>query len=224
MITIISPMLKLAQVKPWQFSPEEMEELEEITPRKPWEFSPEEAEELEEIVPKEEPEELIFEPVEDEDFIKPKDVIPPRKTITPEEEEEFRIKPSMDYTFLPFAPGPGEGKMPLDPSQFIGSEIPIPKTEEEKANEVLDLREKIFYSLNNGIPMKITYRTLDGKNVTDRIIHPDYVYWAGTNRHILVAWDELKNDWRAFAVDNINEENASLLGRAEWLKTRSQNA
>jgi predicted DNA-binding transcriptional regulator YafY len=44
----------------------------------------------------------------------------------------------------------------------------------------------------------------------DRVVVPDYVYWAGTDRHIMVAWDFNVDDWRAFAVDNI--QAADLVG------------
>lgn len=116
-----------------------------------------------------------------------------------------------DFTFLPFGKGPEA--TPEDPAKMF-EEIYTPETPIEEANRVYQVREKIWRSLNRSIPMKIQYKTLEdemGRTAeTNRVIRPDYVYWAGTNRHILVAWCDMRNDWRAFAVDNII--TAELLG------------
>jgi len=111
-----------------------------------------------------------------------------------------------DFTFLPFGEDKPENVTPEDPSKLF-EEVPTPETPTEEMNRRLSVREKIWRSLNTASPMSIKYQTLAddlGRTaVTNRIVRPDYVYWAGTNRHILVAWCNLRNDWRAFAVDNI---------------------
>lgn len=119
-----------------------------------------------------------------------------------------------DFTFLPFGEEP-EGVVPEDPAKIF-EEVKAPESPLEEMNRRLknDVRAKIWTSLNNTIPLKIVYQTLadDGgsSSRTERVVRPDYVYWAGTNRHILVAWCDLRNDWRAFAVDNI--ATADLIG------------
>lgn len=167
--------------------------------RKPWELSEDEEEYLEPIGEVPPP---FGEPATEEDFRTPRPAAPPEPDEPAGPEPGFEIKPTTDYTFLPFAPTPDD-EIPINPEQFVGEEVEIPTTPIEDANATLDIRGKIFYSLNNSTPMRISYTTIDGGSVTDRTIHPDYVYWAGTNRHILVAWDELRGDWRAFAVNNI---------------------
>ena len=153
---------------------------EPAEPPRPWEFSDEETRGLEPI---------------------------PEPTTEPEPAPPTgEVKPLSTFTFLPFAPTPDADKMPVDPSTLVdvGTEVEIPTTPIEDANQSLNVREMIFYSLNNSTPMRIAYTTLYGGTNIERTIHPDYVYWSGTNRHILVAWDEEQADWRAFSVDNIN--------------------
>ncbi len=201
MIVIRSPKLKkqAQNTRPWEFSPKEMQDLEPINNQAPsWELTPEEEREFDLIGEQAPP---VGQPATKEDFRAPSP--PPPPPVEDIEEPGFEIKPTTDFSFLPFAPTP-DGNIPINPQQFIGEDIEIPTTPIEDANETLGIREKIFYSLNNATPLKISYTTIDGGSTTDRTIHPDYVYWAGTNRHILVAWDKSKNDWRAFAVDNIN--------------------
>lgn len=147
-----------------------------------------------------------FEPATDEDFSEESGWPVPEAGAP----AEYKIKPLTDFTFLPRAPIPEA--MPENPAVLLGDEIPMPVSTLENANQNLSVREMIFYSLNNDTPLRIKYTTLDGMIRSERTIHPDYVYWAGTNRHILVAWDEMNNDWRAFAVDNI--EKALLMGEA----------
>lgn len=116
-----------------------------------------------------------------------------------------------DFTFLPFGKQPEI--QPEDPAKMF-QEIATPETPIEEINRKYNIREKIWRSLNMALPLKIIYETLTDdmgrKARTDRVVRPDYVYWAGTNRHILVAWCDMRNDWRAFAVDNIIK--ADLLG------------
>lgn len=202
MITIKSPQLKTAEVpevkKPWEFDAEDLEDLEELTPA----------------------EEEPFRPVRDDDF---KPVAPPKPPPRPWEfdmdeaadlvplKPDTEGKPYIGYTFLPMAPMPAESKVPVNPSELLGDEVVMPTTPIEDANDELNVPQKIYYSLYNSVPLRITYTTLDGGSMSERTIHPDHVYWAGTNRHILVAWDELRGDWRAFAVNNIDPEKTKLM-------------
>jgi len=118
-----------------------------------------------------------------------------------------------DFTFLPFGQEPEV--IPEDPAKMF-EEVKAPESPIEEMNRRLknDVRAKIWQSLNGAIPLKIVYQTLrddmGGSSTSERVIRPDYVFWAGTNRHILVAWCELRNAWRAFAVDNIAQ--ADLIG------------
>lgn len=123
----------------------------------------------------------------------------------PSDPEE--IKDITDEEFIKIKP---EEETPVDPATLFDEVLP-PDTPMEERNRQFNIREKLWYSLNNRTPMTITYETLPDRMsrtfVSTRMIEPDYVYWAGTNRHILVAWDHLRNDWRAFVVDRIREAN-----------------
>jgi hypothetical protein len=134
--------------------------------------------------------------------------IPPKlPSVTPRGQKGKPYYEMADFTFLPFGKNP-ENTTPQDPSKLF-QEVKAPETQVEELNRRYKnkVREKIWHSLNSSIPLKITYQTLSDEfgrsSTTQRVIRPDYVYWAGTNRHILVAWCDLRNDWRAFAVDNI---------------------
>ncbi len=111
------------------------------------------------------------------------------------------FKQLTDENFLPV----GQQQQPeidLDKSfdEIKGEPDPL-----DEANKKLDVREKIWYSLNNpGVPLRIIYTSL-GNFTTERTVEPDYVYWAGTHRHVLVAWCRMRNDWRAFIVDRITK-------------------
>ena len=174
----------------------------------PGEFTPEEINEQDlDYLGQQTPEGIAVAPDPD-DFVEP--------SLSDIKDSPERIKPATEFTFLPFAPSPETENTPVDPGSLVGDEEDIPKTSIEKANDSLDTREKIFYSLNNGTPLRIQYKTLDGSVTSERTVHPDYVYWAGTNRHILVAWDELRNDWRAFSVDNIQRSKLLQEGQEVW--------
>jgi hypothetical protein len=111
------------------------------------------------------------------------------------------------------APGPGT---PEDPAKLFEEVMP-PDTPMQEKNRIMDVRQKVAFSLGSGTPLRITYTTLPKSDnaagsTTQRVITPDYVYWAGTGRHVVVAWDDSKNDWRAFALERIN--GADLLDEA----------
>jgi hypothetical protein len=162
-------------------------------PRRPAQFDPDDG------LP-DSPEPLPFEEAGEQDFSEPDSWDDEDQATTA---PDYQVKPITDFTFLPASPGAGEAT-PENPAALLGDEVPMPTSPLDELNRKLSVREMIFYSLNNGSPLRIKYTTLDGLGRSERTILPDYVYWAGTNRHILVAWDEMNNDWRAFAVDNIN--------------------
>lgn len=113
----------------------------------------------------------------------------------------------MDDDFVNFGPKPEEVE-PADPASLFDEVLP-PGTPMEERNKKFSIREKIWYSLNTGAPLDMVYETLPDRMkrtfTSTRTVEPDYVYWAGTNRHIMVSWDHLRNDWRAFAVDRIKD-------------------
>lgn len=189
MIKIVSGKISKAQANPWDVDPEK-EGLEPIGE--------------EQYQPPQDP----FEPVVPEDFA----LSQPPAPLMPEPEE---IKPTIEYTVIPNAPLPDDGRIPMAPNQLIAeAEIPMPGTEIDEINKEADVRRKIDYSMSNPnpatgsppFPLRIRYTTIDGNSLTERTIHPDYWYPARTTgRDILIAMDELSGDWRAFSIDNINE-------------------
>lgn len=109
-------------------------------------------------------------------------------------------------------PPPGAEEAPVEPEKSF-EEVEEEQSEIDKKNETLSVREKIWYALDHpGTPLRIVYTSL-GSFTTERTVEPAYVYWAGTHRHVLVAWCELRNDWRAFIVDRITQ--AKLEGSDE---------
>lgn len=117
-----------------------------------------------------------------------------------------------DWSYHPEGEDP-EHEETVDPGEMF-EEVVRQETPLEEQNRKLNIREKIFESLNTGTPLSIRYRTLPDEigqsSVTERTVEPDYVYWPSTNRHLLMALDHLRGDWRSFAVDNILQ--ADLVG------------
>ena len=117
-----------------------------------------------------------------------------------------------DWTYHPEGDDP-EHEDTVDPAEIF-EEVVKQETPVEEQNRKLSIREKIFESLNTGTPLSIQYRTIPDaigqSSVTERTVEPDYVYWPSTNRHLLMAMDHLRGDWRSFAVDNILQ--ADLVG------------
>lgn len=115
---------------------------------------------------------------------------------SPEPEPTFKVEPAPPIE-------------PMDPSA-VAEEIPPPMTDIDEMNAKLTTGQKIYESINRGLPLKIKYTTLPrddnpAGSTTIRVVEPSFVYWAGTNRDILVAWCRMRGDWRAFAVDNIGK-------------------
>lgn len=129
---------------------------------------------------------------------------PPAPIFPMSEEQEMEVAPAGEPMPVgrKIEPLPEE-KPQADPSEMF-EEVIYKDEPPDVKEEQLSVREKIHRSLNFMLPLRILYTSLAGLT-TERTVHPDYVYWAGTRRHILVAWDEMKNDWRAFVVDRIRE-------------------
>jgi hypothetical protein len=118
--------------------------------------------------------------------------------------EEMEVAPAGEPLPVGRKIEPMPDKKPqADPSEMF-EEVIYKDEPPAVKEEQLSVREKIHRSLNFMLPLRILYTSLAGLT-TERTVHPDYVYWAGTRRHILVAWDEMKNDWRAFVVDRIRD-------------------
>jgi hypothetical protein len=115
----------------------------------------------------------------------------------PEQDEELEVAPSGREA--PEAVRPPGGEQPEPYREF--AEAPPPPTPPDP-NEGFDIRGRIWKAMSGDGPLGIVYNSLAGLT-TERTVHPDYVYWAGTRRHVMVAWDDLRNDWRAFIVDRI---------------------
>lgn len=120
----------------------------------------------------------------------------PPESAPPPEEPAFKVEPGPDVE-------------PMDPA-MIAEEIPEPTTDidEMNADPTVSNGQKIYAAITRGIGLKITYTTLPrednpGGSTTIRVVDPSFVYWAGTNRDILVAWCRLRDDWRQFAVEQI---------------------
>jgi hypothetical protein len=116
------------------------------------------------------------------------------------------IPPPQDVTDQGFLPVEPEQEEPVEPEKSF-EELEEEQSELDRKNKELSTREKIWYALNNpGLLLTIKYTSLAGWT-SERSVGPDYVYWAGTHRHVMVAWCYLRNDWRAFIVDRITEAN-----------------
>lgn len=154
------------------------------------------------------------------------DKTPPAAYVPPEPTAEPFAEPSYETEDLDIAPAPEPmvgaapeatpeapvGEVadipPPPPAPQLGDEFeqvaPLPEQKEKIARTEQEIRMAIWSSLESGNPLRIAYTTLDGWP-SERTVHPDYVYWAGTQRHVLVGWDELRDDWRAFVIGRIGE-------------------
>jgi len=203
MIKIVTPIRKRAQrgdPSDWNPSEDEFEYLGEQTPE--GEFIPANPADWN---PSEDEFDYLGERTPEGEFIpaKPSDFQDDFQDLEPTEEPEDQAVPPVQRTYTPYVSKPRQ-ITPISPEEVLmGQEVPIPMGDIERMNAELSVRQKIVHGLLNGIPLRIRYLTLDGMSQTERTIYPDYVYWAGTGRHILVAMDEMSGDWRAFAVSNI---------------------
>lgn len=117
-----------------------------------------------------------------------------------DEDDELDVAPSMSRDDEPEAFE--TERLEAEPEVEF-PEVP-PPPEAANPNAGLDVRGRIWRSMSGGDPLRIVYTSLAGLT-TERTVHPDYVYWAGTGRHVMVAWDDMRNDWRAFIVDRIRD-------------------
>ena len=156
----------------------------------------------------------------EEERTPPAAYVPPEPVAEPFEEpsyeaEDLDIAPAPEATPMdagnaeaPPPTGEVEPLPPLPPAPQLGDEFeqvaPFPEQKEKVARTEQEIRMAIWSSLDSGNPLRIAYTTLEGWP-SERTVHPDYVYWAGTHRHVLVGWDELRNDWRAFIIGRIGE-------------------
>ena len=94
-----------------------------------------------------------------------------------------------------------EEEAPFPEDEF--EEITEEKTELDRINETYTIGQKIDAALAEGYPLRIIYTTLKG-NTTERTVRPDYYLPARTTGNwVLIAWCELRQDWRGFIVDRI---------------------
>lgn len=105
----------------------------------------------------------------------------------------------------PEAPVPEEPETeeapPAPEDEF--EEVTEELSELDKMNYSLSIPQKIEASLSEGYPLRIIYTTLKG-HTTERTIRPDYFLPAKTTGNmVLIAWCELRNDWRGFIVNRI---------------------
>jgi hypothetical protein len=142
-----------------------------------------------ELAPKEEPE-LTSTP---EPIPEPKPVFPkpvpeiPAGEIQPELEEEPEEEPTEEE--------------PEIEDEF--EEVPEQLNELDDKNKTLNIAQKVDASMSEGYPLRIIYTTLRG-HTTERTVRPDYYLPARTTGNwVLIAWCELRNDWRGFIVERI---------------------
>jgi len=116
--------------------------------------------------------------------------------MSPDEFEEIQQQPEQQ------APQPEpEEEAPFPEDEF--EEITEEKTELDRMNETFSIGQKIDAALAEGYPLRIIYTTLKG-NTTERTVRPDYYLPARTTGNwVLIAWCELRQDWRGFIVDRI---------------------
>lgn len=125
----------------------------------------------------------------------------------PPDPEPAQAEPQVDPAFKV---EPEPAVQPIDPAT-IAEEVPPPTNDVDEMNATIkDPGQKIYASIEKDLPLEITYTTLPRKenpagSTTIRVVDPDFVYWAGTQREILVAWCRLRSDWRAFAVSGIRD-------------------
>lgn len=102
---------------------------------------------------------------------------------------------------------------PEEPAQEAPEEQPFPQdefeeiteetTELDRLNQTLGIEQKIDTALAEGYPLRIIYTTLKG-HTTERNVRPDYYLPARTTGNwVLIAWCELRGDWRGFIVNRI---------------------
>lgn len=99
------------------------------------------------------------------------------------------------------APEAPEEQAPAPEEEY--EELTEEETELDRLNKTYSIDQKIDASLAEGYPLRIIYTTLKG-HTTERTIRPDYYLPArSTGNWVLIAWCELRNDWRGFIANRI---------------------
>ncbi len=98
---------------------------------------------------------------------------------------------------------PSEQEEPAPFPEDEYEEITEDLSELDRLNKSLSIPAKVDMALAEGYPLRIIYTTLKG-HTTERTVKPDYYLPARTTGNwVLIAWCELRNDWRGFIVDRI---------------------
>jgi hypothetical protein len=132
----------------------------------------------------------------------------PPPTDVPLEDDADDVGPDIEESLQP------EGDLPpkdFDPYDPLGSEyelVEAPPSKWDEENKTLPTASKIWIAMGNNedhetVPLRIVYTTIKG-HTTERTVRPDHVHWA-KGHAIMVAWCEMRNDWRAFIVDRITK-------------------
>ena len=111
-------------------------------------------------------------------------------------------------------------KPPTPDKEPKPTEVPTPEKEFEEVKEELtklddmnrlySIDKKIEASLAWGYPLRILYTDKRG-HTTERTIRPEYYFPAKTTGNlVLIAWCELRNDWRGFLVNPMRIRGAKL--------------
>jgi hypothetical protein len=137
----------------------------------------------------------------DKAFAKEPEVIP-----QPEPLQEPEVVPGTDEVLpepepkeIPEIKKENEPPFPEEEYEEITEEL----TKLDELNRDLTIPEKIDTAMAEGYPLRIIYTTLKG-HTTERTVIPDYYLPARTTGNwVLIAWCELRNDWRGFIVDRI---------------------
>jgi hypothetical protein len=137
----------------------------------------------------------------DKAFGKEPEVIPqpepvPEPEVVPGTEETL---PEPETKEIPEIKKEEEPPFPEQEYEEITEEL----TKLDELNRDLTIPEKIDTAMAEGYPLRIIYTTLKG-HTTERTVIPDYYLPARTTGNwVLIAWCELRNDWRGFIVDRI---------------------
>lgn len=159
-------------------------------------------------------------PLADDEDVSGEPDMPVDKQFAPEEYEELQpiAPPPATPGLPPEAPQPEQEipqpeEPPLPEEEKKEDEPPLPEdeyeeiteelTELDRLNMSLSIPAKVDMSLAEGYPLRVIYTTMKG-HTTERTIRPDYYLPARTTGNwVLIAWCELRNDWRGFIVNRI---------------------
>lgn len=139
-----------------------------------------------------------------EEIIPTSPMPPPQPSGVLESVPEADVEPVPDFPSsqeLPQQEPKEEEQTPFPEQEF--EEITEEETELDRLNYSLTIQQKIDKSLAEGNSLRIIYTTLKG-HTSERTVRPDYYRPARTTGNwVLIAWCELRQDWRGFIVDRI---------------------